>query len=60
MDRTLKIVGAVVLVIIALIVIGNVVGFLVTAAFWVAVVAAGAFAATYVVAKAKDRGQLRR
>lgn len=60
MDRTLKMVGAVALVIIAVIVIGNILGFLVKALFWVAVVAAGAFAATYVVAKAKDKSQLRR
>ncbi|GAA2017410.1 hypothetical protein JL107_14055 [Nakamurella flavida] len=60
MDRTLKIVGAIALIIIAVIVIGNIVGFLVKALFWVAVVAAVAFGVTYVIAKAKDKGQLRR
>ncbi|MBM9466667.1 hypothetical protein [Nakamurella leprariae] len=55
MDRFLKIVGIVVLAFVAFAIVGKLLGFLISAVFWIALIAGGVWAVTAIANKSRNQ-----
>jgi hypothetical protein len=55
MDRFLKIVGIVVLAFVAFAIVGKLLGFLISAVFWIAIVAGGVWVVSALVSKNRNQ-----